>query len=453
MINIKIKMNKTDILVIGGGPAGVIAATTSRYFYPNKKIALIRDKEKSLVPCGIPYVFNRLDSVEKNIMPDKSLHDNNIDLLIDKVLKINSKNKEVFLENNEVINYEKLVLANGSQPNKIPAKGLDKEGVYVVEKDLEYLKKMREKVLQSKNIVIVGGGFIGMELAEEISSIKGIKVNIIERKDLCLGVAFDKEFCALAEEKLKGKGVEFYKNCNLEEIIGKEKVKSVLLDNKKEIKTDMVILAVGSSSDISLANSTGLKAGKGGVKVNEYMQTSDKDVFAVGDCAETKIISTGQYRPVMLASTACTEARIAANNLYELKKKSKGALGVFSTYLDGLVLGACGLIEDEAKKNKEIDIVVGECDCLNHHPGTLPNTKNIKTKLIFSKKDKKLMGGEIMGPESVAELINIISCAVQKEAVINDLITMQFATHPLITAAPTVYPLIKAAQIALKNYE
>lgn len=444
-------MKKTDILIVGGGPAGLISAIMARSHYPNKNITLVRDKEKSLVPCGIPYIFNRLDSVDKNIMPDKPLQDNKIDLLIDRILKINSEKKKVYLENKEAISYEKLILANGSKPNKIPVEGLNKEGVFVVEKDFDYLKKMREKVLQSRNIVIVGGGFIGMELAEEISSIEGVKVSIIEREGLCLEVAFDKEFCLLAEEKLKSKGVVFYKNKNLKEIVGKNKVEGVLTDIEEKIKADMVILSVGSSPDISLANAAGIEAGKGGVKVNEYMQTSDKDIFAAGDCAETKILATKEYKPVMLASTACTEARIVASNLYELKNKNCGTLGVFSTYLGGLVLGACGLTENEARNNK-INVLIGECDCPNHHPSTLPNTENVKTKLIFSKEDEKLIGGEIMGPESVAELINIIACAVQKETVIDDLITMQFATHPLLTAAPTVYPLIKAAQIALKNY-
>ena len=182
------------------------------------------------------------------------------------------------------------------------------------------------------------------------------------------------------------------------------------------------------------------------------MRTSIDDIFAVGDCAETKEFFTGKFIPVMLASTAATEARIAGANLYQLEilRENKGTLGAFSTCLKGLVLGAAGFCQRSAEAEK-FDIVVGESEAANHHPGSLPDTEIIKVKLIFLKSSGVLLGGQIIGPESVSEMTNIIALAIQQGMTLYDFDTLQISTHPLLTAAPTVYPLITAAQSALKE--
>ena len=153
----------------------------------------------------------------------------------------------------------------------------------------------------------------------------------------------------------------------------------------------------------------------------------------------------------MLASVATSEARIAANNLYqiELIRENKGTLGAFSTFVDGLALGAVGLTEKGVKKEK-IDYLIGEAEAPNHHPASLSGTEKIKVKLIFAKSSENLLlGGEIMGPETVGEMLNILAMAIQQKASLFDFNTWQIATHPLLTAAPTVYPLIAAAQNAM----
>ena len=131
-------MKQTNILIIGGGPAGMVAAATARKNYPSKKITLIRKKEKAVIPCGIPYIFNRLDSVEKNLMPDESLKANNINLIIGEAKKIDPKGKKVSINDQDSISYEKLIIATGSEPIMIPIKGVEKKGVWHIEKDFEY---------------------------------------------------------------------------------------------------------------------------------------------------------------------------------------------------------------------------------------------------------------------------------------------------------------------------
>ena len=443
---------KKGILIIGGGPAGVVAAITAKKHYPSKKITLVRKNEKGVVPCGIPYIFNRLNSVEQNLMSDKPLLDNEIELIINEVIEIETKDKKVVLENGDTINYDKLILALGSisQPVSIP--GIEKENVWMVKKDYDYLEKFREAALKSKNVVIIGGGFIGVEFAEELSSIEGLNVSIIEKLDHCLVTNFDKEFVLSAEERLKNKGVNILTNKTVKEISGKEKVESVELDSGEKLQADLVILSIGAKPNVELAQKAGIKViEKSGIAVDEYLKTNIEDIYAIGDCAQTKDFITGKDIPMMLASVATTEARIAASNLYqiELIKENMGNIGAFSTFIDGLALGVAGLTEEKAKEEK-IDYLVGEAEAPNHHPASLPGTEKIKVKLIFSKSSENLLlGGEIMGPEGVGEMLNIISLAIQQKTSLFDFNSWQIATHPLLTAPPTAYPLISAAQAAL----
>jgi NADPH-dependent 2,4-dienoyl-CoA reductase/sulfur reductase-like enzyme len=445
-------MTKTDILIIGGGPAGVVAAITAKKHYPSKRVTLVRKEEKAVIPCGIPYVFNRLDSVDKDFMSDQPLLDSKIDLIIGEVIEIKPKEKQIILKNGDVLDYDKLILALGSASQLIPIPGIEKEGVWLVKKDYEYLKRLREAILKSKNVVIVGGGFIGIEFAEELSSIKNLNISIIEKLDHCLITNFDEEFALAAEEKLKNKGIKIFTGKTIKEIGGKKKVEYVELDNGEKLAADLIILSIGARPNIDLAQKSGIKVEeKGGIIVDEYMRTSVSDIFAIGDCAQTKDFITGKNIPIMLASVASTEARIAANNLYqiELLRENKGTIGVFSTFVDGLVLGVAGLTEKGAKE-RGIDYLIGEAEAPNHHPASLPRTEKIKVKLIFSKSSENLLlGGEIMGSESVGEMLNILSMAIQQKTSLFDFNTWQIATHPLLTAAPTVYPLITAAQNAM----
>jgi len=155
----------------------LVAAVTARKNNPDKKIILVREYEKCVVPCGLPYIFNRLPAVEKDLMPDKAYEANKIDLVIGEAVKIETDNKKINLKNDEEINYEKLVIATGSSPAMIPIKGAELNGVYQIKKDIKYLESLREEIKKAKNIVIVGGGFIGVELAEELSAMESKNIS------------------------------------------------------------------------------------------------------------------------------------------------------------------------------------------------------------------------------------------------------------------------------------
>ena len=444
-------MKKTDILIIGGGPAGIVAALTAKQNYPSKEITLIRQEQKVVIPCGIPYIFHRLTSIDQNIIPDQPLIENKIDLVVQKVVAIKPEEKTVILENNEQFQYDKLILATGSSPRIIPIPGADKDGVIFIKKDYQYLKSIRQALLAAKNVVIIGGGFIGVEIAEELSGLEKVNISIVEMLDHCLMSNFDEEFAIAAEKKLEEKGVKIYTKSKVKSIGGQDKAEYVELENGEKIEADIVIVSAGAKANVDLAKNAGLKVEeRGGIWVDEYLRTSQPDILAIGDCAQTKDFITGKNVPIMLASIATSEARIAANNLYQLQdlRENKGTCGAFATSVNGLTLAAAGLTESRAKK-ENIDYVVGQAQAVNRHPGSLPGAQPITAKLIFSKSSERLLlGGQIMGPECVGEMINIVAIAIQQKTSIFDLLNWQIATHPLLTAAPTTYPLIIAAQDA-----
>ena len=441
---------KVNILIIGAGPAGIVSAVTAHRYYPDKKILVIKSVEKGVIPCGIPYMFDSLKSPSENALSNVPLEKNGIDVVIDEIVNIDRKGKSVCTKNGDVYLYEKLILSVGSIPILPTIPGIDKKGVYPIYKDMGYLKKLIEEIKKVKNVLVLGGGFIGVEFADELSKIGSLNVYLVEFLPRILANSFDSEFSCLAEEKLKSKGVNVITNTRVEKFIGNGKVESVQLSDGKQINIDCVILGIGATPNTKLAQDAGLDLGKGkGIWVDEYMRTVEPDIFAVGDCAGKRDFFTRKDTPILLASIATAEAGIAGANLYQLKvvRENKGTIGIYSTYVDGLVLGTAGHTENSAKK-EGFEIVVGNFEGADKHPSTMPGVSKIKVKLVFSKQSGIILGGQVAGSFSCGELINAIGIAVQKRVSLTELETLQMATHPHLTSAPTMYPLVLAAQDA-----
>ena len=445
-------MINTNVLVIGSSAAGLVAATTGKRVYPGKKFTVVTKLPRTLIPCGIPYIFGSVGSSDKDILPaEKMFEASGIDIIYDEVTRIDREEDAAELKSGEKIKYEKLVLCTGSTPKR-PSwlKGIDLENVFTVPKDKEYLDNMQKNLEGLKKIVTIGAGFIGVEMSDELIK-AGKEVTLIEKLPNVLGLAFDEDVALRVEALLKERGVKVMTGKSVKEIIGKSnKVEAVLMDDGERIEADAVILALGYDPNVKLASEAGLMLRKSGfIKVDEYMRTDDNNIFAVGDCAEKRDFVTRKPSNIMLASTACAEARIAGMNLYRLSaiKTFSGTISIFSTAIGNTGIGVAGLTETIAR-SEGFDIVTGEFEGIDRHPGTLEDTHRQFVKLVVGKESGVILGGEVYGGLSVGELTNTIGIIIQNRMPINALLTAQIGTHPLLTASPAGYPLIKATEDA-----
>lgn len=446
-------MKKTDVLVVGGSATGLVAAMTAKSNYPDKSVMVIRKEEKVMIPCGIPYIFSSVGNSDNNILPDGGLVNLGVEILIDEVLSIDTKTKTCKIKKSEDVVYDKLILGTGSLP-MIPKwlKGTQLKNVFTIPKNKVYLDDFHEKLKDFKRIVVIGAGFIGVEVSDELNK-AGKDITLIEILPKVLGATFDDEFAKEAQELLIARGVKVMTGCGVEEIIGSGIVEKVRLNNGEYVEADAVILSLGYRPNVELAQAMGLQLNDFGfIRADQYRRTSVEDVFAAGDCAEKVDFATGKLSRIMLASTACTEARTAGLNLYELNTLSafRGTVGIYSTCIGESAFGVAGLIEKVAIQ-EGFQIVTGTFTGVNRHPGKIADAHKEMVKLIVSKQTGIILGGEVFGGKSAGELTNVIGMVIQNHMTIHDLLMTQIGTQPLLTASPAGYPLIKAAEIVLKT--
>jgi len=438
-------MKKTDVVILGG-LSGITAGISCRRHYPDKKVVLIRKEGTVLIPCGIPYIFGTVGGPENNVIPDGLLERNGIELITDEAIDVDRDNKIVHLKNSESIAYDKLVFATGSNPLIPPISGVEKENVFPVKKEYDYLKEVLHRMNEVKDIVIIGGGFIGVEFADECRKTRDVNVTIVEMQSHCLQLAMDDDYCDEAKQTLEKTGVKVLTDERVVSINGGESVESVKLASGKELKVNLVVLGIGCVPNSELAEKTGLELGfRKGIKVDRFMRSyTDPNIFACGDCCTKESFFDGKPSGVMLASVATSEARIAGANLFSPVHHNCGVISVFATIINGRAFGVAGLTEREARNNG-MEYVVGTAEAPDTHPGGMPQSTLLKVKLIFAKDTGAILGGAVSGGKSTGEMINVLSACILHRMKANDIVMFQMGTHPALTSSPIAYPIVNAA--------
>jgi len=448
------KIEHTDILVLGGGPAALVTVGTALENFPNKKITVMKEDEISLVPCGIPYIFGKtLGDSEKDAMSCGGPMAQMVNIIVDTAVSVDIENKTLYAKEH-TITFDKLVFATGSIPfvHKSFEDALHLENVFTIEKHKDKVDELKDYLVDKQKVIVVGTGFIGVEMAMELCSV-GKEVTIIGGRHI-LADAFDVDMALQAEEIMKEAGITLSLGQHVSRIVSTEtKASCVELCDGSCVHGDVIILATGYQPNTILAKEAGLKLARyGGIWVDEYMRTKNKDIFAVGDCCGRRDFITRDPSKVMLASTSASEARVAGNSLYGLKylKGFNGTIAIFSTMIGDRVFASAGVTEARAKQEK-IEYTVGFFEGVNRHPVTIPDASKQSVKLIALKSSGQIIGGQVIGDKEAGEVINIIGLAIESELTAHKLVSLQVATQPLLTAAPTTYPIIKAAQQIIRN--
>jgi NADPH-dependent 2,4-dienoyl-CoA reductase/sulfur reductase-like enzyme len=447
-------MKKFDIVIIGGGPAGTVTAMTAKKQYPDKSIVIIQEERKQVVPCGIPYVFHMLESVEENSMKRPAFNTEGEDFFPETVSAINPEMKYAELESGECIGYEKLVLATGSRPSAPSFLKINqfKQGVACVSKSFAELEALKELTDKARKIVVLGSGFTAVEVAEQLAKNKDKEVHLVFRAKHCLHRSFSPEFAEKVDQAVSGAGVILRSSSQVSEITSEgDTATGIILDNGEQIPADLVVIAMGFVPNTEIALQAGIRLNETNhIEVDNYLRTNINSIYACGDCASTTAFITGQHDNIMLASTAAAEARVLGHNLYKIriKRNFPGTLSVFVTELNGTVFASAGVMEQDAEK-ANIDFITAQFEDIDRHPGTLPGKEKVAVKLALMPEDGQIIGGEVSGGKTSAEIINVIALAIQKHVTVYELISFQMGTHPLLNTAPTKSVLIKAAEIAI----
>jgi len=410
-------------------------------------------KSSAPVPCGIPYIFGTLESSDQNRMPDELLTKPGVEIVIGSVDGVNIENKRARLADGTELSYDKVIFATGSTPI-IPRwlKGADLKNVFVIPKNKAYLDEMSAALGNLKNVIVVGAGFIGVEMSDELNK-RDFAVTLVELESHILSKAFDPEFSEIAESLLTERGVAVRTGVGIKEIHGCDgTVASVELADGSTIDADAVVLSMGYKPNTELAEKAGIELNQFGfIKTCEYMRvhSCSADAFAVGDCAEKRDFISHTINTTMLASTACAEARIAGMNLYQISpcKAFNGTIAIYHTVIGDEAFGTAGVTETAARA-ANFDIVAASATGMDRHPGKLPGMKKQTVKLIVAADCGVIIGGEVHGGSSIGELTNNIGFLIQNRTSIKSLLGAQIGTQPMLTGSPAGYPLIKAAEAA-----
>ena len=447
----RLKKRICDVLIIGGGPAGGVCAVTAKMNYPEKKILVVREMKVQMVPCAIPYIFGpTLGCSDKNVASCAKADEMGIETLIGKVEDVDVAEKIAYTETEE-IHFDKLVFATGSVPfvHASLQEALKLEGVFTVPKNKMFIDKAKSYIDNISNVVVVGTGFIGIEMAMELRE-SGKNVTVVGGSKHILKGSFDAEVAMQAEEILIAHGVTFIGEDRVQAVLNKnggKSVDAVQLKSGKVIDTQAVVLATGYKPNTTLAVKAGiLLEHYGGIWVDEYMRTGNLDIFAVGDCSARRGFISKVPSKVMLASTSAAEGRVAGSSLFGLKylKGFSGTIAIFSTMVGNTAFSSAGITEELARENGG-EVVVGTFTGMNRHPGTIPGAHKQFVKLIATSHSGQIIGGQIVGGNETGEMINLVGLMIESNMTIYQVMFMQVATQPMLTAAPTNYPIVMAA--------
>ncbi|MCC3868786.1 FAD-dependent oxidoreductase [Terrisporobacter mayombei] len=430
------------VLIIGGVAAGTkVAAKLKREDRSLDVTILTKDNDISYAGCGLPYyVGNVIREKEQLIVntPEKFEKLTGVNVLTEmEVIKVNPKEKAVGvlnLQSNERYDYgyDKLVIASGASPIKPPVEGLDLKGVFFMRtpEDAIRLRKSIEKN-EIKRAVVVGAGFIGLEVAENMAK-QGVKVSVIDMAEHVLP-GFDEEMSEYIENHLAENGIMTATGVKMEGIVGTDRVEKVKT-SRRAMKADAVVLSIGIRANTSFLQDSGVELMPNKtIKVNEYLQTNIEDVYAIGDCAcvVNKITKSPQWSP--MGSSANIEGRLTAKNILGKNKSYEGVLGTAVCKLPNLNTGRTGLTEVAAKETgyNPISVISVVDDKAHYYPGA----GSFIVKMIADKDTKKLLGLQVLGSGDVDKMIDIAVTAISLNASIDDLENLDFAYAPPFSTA------------------
>jgi NADPH-dependent 2,4-dienoyl-CoA reductase/sulfur reductase-like enzyme/rhodanese-related sulfurtransferase len=441
------------IVIIGGVAAGPKAACRVKRVMPDADVTLIdQDNLISYGGCGIPYF------VSGDVSDEKELRSTSFHMLRDeyffekakgirtltstRALVINRREKTVEVENvatglTSTIPYDTLMLATGSQPVVLPIPGKDADGVFTIS-DLHKAIEIKERIAKGRvaKAVVIGGGAIGVEMAEALTDLWGVETALVEYMDQLLPRIVDWPMAAALAQHLREHKVEVFLGEAASEIVEHGGRAVGVRTAKRMIEADMVIMAAGVRPRSQLAQEAGLHvAGNGAIVVNERMQTSDPSIYAAGDCVEIRHLVSGRGLFAPLGSLANKEGRVAADNMAGIPSVFKGGIGSFIMKAFDMSIGATGLSLEAAKaEGFDADVSLTAPSDRAHF---FPDSGILCLELVFDRRTRKVLGFQGIGPmnDALSVRLDAAAVAISAGATVDDFANIEMAYAPPFSSA------------------
>lgn len=418
-------------VIIGGGACGASAAARIRRLDESAEIIVLeKTGEISIANCGLPYYTSGvINDREKMLVssPEKFREWFNINVKLNtEVININPDEKFVETADGEKINYDKLVLAQGAKPFVPPIEGIPEQKVFTVRTlfDADNIKSyIKEKGV--RKAIVIGGGFIGVEMAENLNEM-GLETTLIEQQNQILAPV-DYEIAAFLHNEMRDRGIELV----LSDGVKKFNDNKVILNSSREIEFDIIIMAIGVRPEITLAKNAGLETARG-IIVNQKMQTSNPDIYAGGDGVEIKDFVTGENTLIPLAGPANRQGRIIADNICGIESAYKNSQGTSVLKVFDLTAASVG---NNEKQLKSKNIPYWKTFVFSKdHAGYYPGAVEVLYKLLFSP-DGKILGAQGVGLDGVEKRIDVISSIMRNGGKIQELLDSELCYAPPYSSA------------------
>jgi NADPH-dependent 2,4-dienoyl-CoA reductase/sulfur reductase-like enzyme/rhodanese-related sulfurtransferase len=424
-------MKSKRVVIVGGVAGGMSAATRLRRLDNEIEIVVIeKSGHVSYANCGLPYYVGGVIEEEKSLLlqTPESLHARfRLDVRISsEVLSINRKQKSVTIKElatgrEYVLNYDKLILSPGASPIVPPIPGVERALTLRTVEDVERI--VSQVNLNPKNAVVIGGGFIGVEIAENLIH-RGIDTSVVEAANQVLA-PLDPEMATLVAKEMRSHGVKLHLGTSAKSITDK----SVVLANGVELPADLIILAIGVRPDVSLAKVAGLKIGsRNGIAVDRNNLTNDKNIYAIGDVAEKTDSLDGSATLVPLANIANRHGRVVSDHIAGRKVREVKTIGTAIVKVFDLMIATTGWNEKRLSQTKRKYKVIHAHP--NSHAGYYPDSKQMSLKLIFDAKTGEILGAQGIGIEGVDKRIDVIATSIRGGITAPELADLELAYAP-----------------------
>jgi NADPH-dependent 2,4-dienoyl-CoA reductase/sulfur reductase-like enzyme/rhodanese-related sulfurtransferase len=431
-------------IIVGAVAGGASSAARLRRMDEHAEIVIFeRGAYISYANCGLPYYIGNVISDRNKLFVQTATAFNsrfNIDVRVrTEVTSIDTANKTVsarnLLTNDEYTeSYDKLILSPGAEPMRPPLPGINSEGIFTLRNvaDTDYIKGYIDEK-GAKSAVVIGAGFIGLEMAENLHGL-GLGVTVIEMGGQVLAPV-DAPMAAILQQHIRAQGVDLLLQTKVEGFERFDGQLRVLLAGGDVVETDLVILSIGVRPDSKLAVNAGLKTGRtGAIVVNEFLQTSDPDVYAVGDAIEFVNPITGQTMPTYLAGPANKQGRICADNVVlGNKHRYKGAINTAIVKVFEMTAGTTGMASKHLAA-AGIEHIVSTTHS-GSHAGYYPGAQQMTIQIAFANDSGKLLGAQVVGYDGVDKRLDVLAHIVQTGGTIHDLMEFEHAYAPPYSSA------------------